>query len=520
MHKKSTCEREGKELKRDFFNKFNLGTSNFVTPGKQLEYVSECKPDSTAVICLDKEQNCSVITWHQLHVYSSQLAWYLIENEIGPGSIVLTMFPNSIEHIIAVFAIWKTGACYMPMSYKAAESEIREACDTIHPNAAFAECKIPGLKFCLSADEIYEAMEGRSKEMPSDRLANQNMISLSGGTSGKMKFIRQNLPCGLDDETIRSWSFMSGMGFEQRQLLVGPLFHGAPHSAAFNGLFMGNTLVLTRNLCPGNILNMIKKYKIEFIQMVPTLMNRLAKLEGVGKEDFASLKALCHTGGVCSPWLKQIWIDLLGPEKIYEMYSMTECIGLTCIRGDEWVKHPGSIGRPVGDCKVSIQDENGREVAPLEIGEIYMTAPASYLVTEYINWEPLEVKEGGFRSVGDIGYVDEQGYLYFSDRRSDMLVSGGENVFATEVETALLRYKDILDAVVVGIPDEDMGRRLHAVIESGKEIPAEELKTFLGQYLTPYKIPKTFEFVRSIRRGDNGKADRKRILEDCIARGV
>ena len=94
-------------------------------------------------------------------------------------------FPNSIEHIIAVFAIWKTGACYMPMSYKAAESEIREACDTIHPNAAFAECKIPGLKFCLSADEIYEAMEGRSKEMPSDRLANPNMISLSGGTSGK-----------------------------------------------------------------------------------------------------------------------------------------------------------------------------------------------------------------------------------------------------------------------------------------------------------------------------------------------
>ena len=106
-------------MKRDFFNKFNLGTSNFVTPGKQLEYVSECKPDSTAVICLDKEQNCSVITWHQLHVYSSQLAWYLIENEIGPGSIVLTMFPNSIEHIIAVFAIWKAGACYMPMSYKA-----------------------------------------------------------------------------------------------------------------------------------------------------------------------------------------------------------------------------------------------------------------------------------------------------------------------------------------------------------------------------------------------------------------
>ena len=101
---------------------------------------------------------------------------------------------------------------------------------------------------------------------------------------------------------------------------------------------MGNTLVLTRNLCPGNILNMIKKYKIEFIQMVPTLMNRLAKLEGVGKEDFASLKALCHTGGVCSPWLKQIWIDLLGPEKIYEMYSMTECIGLTCIRGEDVYK--------------------------------------------------------------------------------------------------------------------------------------------------------------------------------------
>lgn len=507
-------------IRGDFFNRFNKGKSDFVTPGKQLEYISQLKPDSSAIICIDKEQKVSSVTWHELHVCSNRLACFLMEKGVGPGSVIVVTLPNSIEHIIAVFAIWKTGACYLPVPYKTAGAEMDQICQIIAPEGAFSDFDVSGMKFCLDSRGIYSAMEGQEDTMPKDITANPNMISLSGGTSGKLKFIRQNVACGLDDNTLRHWFAMSGMDFEQRQLFLGPLFHGAPHTAAFNGLFAGNTLIMPRNLCPDNVVRLIKEYQIEFVQTVPTVMNRILKLPDIKKEDFASVKALCHTGGYCFAHLKKLWIDLLGPEKVYEIYSMTEIIGLTCIRGDEWLKHYGSIGLPAGTGKISIRDEEGRELPPYKIGEIFMTPPVDCFITEYINQEPLKAEKGGFKSVGDIGYMDDQGYLYFSDRRSDMLVIGGENVFATEVEAALLRCQKVIDAVVIGIPDEEWGRRLHAVVEAAEDISKEELVCCLGEYLPPYKIPKSFEFVKRIPRGDNGKADRDKILKECITRGI
>lgn len=508
------------DVRGDFFNKFNLGESDFVTPGMQLEYISRYKPDSTAIIYIDKDDCKTTISWRELHNRSSQFAWKLIEDGMGPGSVILVTLPNCIEHIIAAFAIWKAGACYFPISHKTARLELEEICQTVSPVGAFSDFNVPGTAFCLDSKTIYQTMEGKKVEMPPDIEAAPNMISPSGGTSGKLKFIRQNVPAGLDDNIIQNWFAMSGMNFEQRQLFVGPLFHGAPHTAAFNGLFIGNTLIIPRNLCPLNIVKLIKEYQIEYIQMVPTLMNRIAKLPDIRKEDFASVKALCHTGGFCSAHLKKMWLDLLDPEKLYEIYSMTEVIGLTCIRGDEWLKHYGSIGLPVGSGKVSIRDGQGRELPPYEAGEIFMTPPAEFFMTEYMNREPLEVKNGGFRSVGDIGYVDEDGYLYFSDRRSDMFVLGGENVFVTEVETAILRCGAVLDAVVIGIPDEEWGRRLHAVVETAGKIDEEELQVCLKQYLSPVKIPKSFEFVSHIQRGDNGKADRGKILNNYLLRNA
>lgn len=507
-------------LSGSFFNKFNRGTSNFVTAGMQLKYVADYKPDSTAIIYIDKEEKTSFITWRQLFIQSNKLAWMLKEKKIEPGAVIMVAWPNCIEHIIVAFAIWKIGACYLPISNKTAANELLEISNMISPSIAFAEFDVPGVPSTLNIKMMYEGMEGQPEEMPEDIEADPNMISLSGGTSGKPKLIRQNMPSGISDDIFQIWFHMSGMGFEQRQLLLGPLFHGAPHTAAFNGLFSGNTLVIPRNLCPCNIVKLIKKYQIEYIQMVPTILNRIIKLPGIQKKDFASIKAICHTSGFCSDWLKQRWMNLLEPKKVYEIYSMTEIIGLTCIRGDEWLKHPGSVGLPVGNGKILICDNQGRELPPRELGEIYMTSPAECFSTEYMNKGQLEITACGFRSVGDFGYVDEEGYLYFVDRRNDMLVTGGENVFVTEVESALLRHKDIMDVIVIGIPDEEWGRRIHAVIESIRELPEEELRAFLRQYLSPYKIPKTFEFVKSLRRVGNCKTDRDRILRECVARGV
>ena len=313
---------------------------------------------------------------------------------------------------------------------------------------------------------------------------------------------------------------VSGMDFDQIQLLAGPLFHGAPHIAAMNGLFTGGTLILPPSLCPDILVECVEKYKVQFIQTVPTLMHRIIKMAGLKKESFASLQALCHTGGVCSEWLKRAWLEILPPEKIYEMYSMTEVIGMCAIRGDEWLRHPGSVGLPQYGSKISIRDCDGKELGPYEVGNIYMSPPAGFFYTEYINERPLNTLDDNFRSVGDMGYVDSEGYLYFADRRSDMIVTGGENVFAAEVENAMLRDPHVLDAVVVGIPDAEWGRRLHAVLETDGQIDAAELKSFLKQFLLPYKIPKTYEFVKRIKRKENGKIARDEVLNDCIARGV
>ena len=502
--------------KQVHFNKFNQGTADFVTPGRQLEYIADVHPDRDAIIAIDKEGSTSKISYDRLRKDSNRLAHFLLERGIGPGSRVMVLYPNCIEHFIAAFAIWKTGACYVPVSHKAAAYEIEASCTALRPQAAFSDIEVPCTTLNIPLAKLPALLENQPDTFPPDVKANPNLINLSGGTTGKMKFIRQTFPCGLDDQILESWFYMSGMEFEERQLLTGPLFHGAPHTVGFNGLFCGNTLIVPRNLCPENILHLIEAYKIEYVQMVPTLMGRIGKLAACTKDALSSIRALCHTGGACPAWLKEEWIELLAPEKVYEIYSMTECIGITCIRGDAWLKHKGSVGRPITGSKVSIRDMEGNEVPPDRIGEIYMTVPGHYRMTEYVNADPLRELPGGFRTVGDLGFVDKDGYLYYADRRTDVIVVGGENVFARQVEEALLRYPKIHDAVVVGLPDEDMGRRLEAVIETPYKIDVAELETFLGQYLSAHKIPKIYHFEKALLRNPSGKPDRKALYAQCV----
>ena len=495
-----------------------------MTPGRQLEYIADADPERTAVIAVDRAGNEEKLSYDALRRKSNQLAHFLRSKGVGPGSRVLVLYPNGIAHFIAAFAIWKTGACYVPISHKAADFEIESLCRELRPLVSFSEAAVPCAKLRLREADLSGVLEGQPDTFPEDVQSNPNLITVSGGTSGRQKFIAQTFPCGLDDGILRGWFYMSGMEFGQRQLLTGPLFHGAPHTVAFNGLFVGNTLVVPGSLSPEHILQLIGQYQIEYVQMVPTMMNRLAKLPGCTKEAFASVKALCHTGGACAGWLKEHWIGLLGAKKVFEIYSMTECVGITCIRGDAWLSHKGSVGRPVQGSSISIRDEAGRELPPGEIGEIYMTVPGNYRLTEYVNSEPLRELPGGFRSVGDMGFVDQEGYLYYADRRMDLVVVGGENVFVRQIEDSLLQHPKIRDAVVVGIPDEDMGHRLEAIIEAPQDIDREELRQFLAKRLSPYKIPKAIYAAEQLPKSRSGKTDRNAAcaycLQQCAAGGA
>ena len=502
----------------EHFNLFNPEDDGFFTPGKQLENIARVKPDEPALIYISPENKESVTTWRQLEVLSNRIAWYLIEQGIQPGKSVIAALPNIPTHIALAFGIWKAGGCYVPISSRVPQRNMAEICRCVAPSLVVTNRKKPEGYQSLSTAELRSLCENYPETLPPDILAIPNLSNCSGGTTGKTKVIQQNTAAGESGPGLHRWFRYSGMAFEQRQLLAGPLFHGAPHTAAFNGLYSGNTLVMPSSFDAADIVRLIKKYQIEYVQMVPTLMQRIIKLPDFHKEDLASLKAMSHTGGICSRDLKLQWLEIIPAERLYEIYSMTECIGMTYIRGDDWLKHQGSVGKMEGG-HISIRDEEGKELPAGQIGEIYMSWGDWDLDVHYNNVPELESDSRGFKSVGDMGWLDEEGYLYFADRRSDMIVTGGENVFAAEVETVLKKHRKVVDAVVVGLPDKEWGHRIHAIVESSEAVTAKELIKFALDYLPPYKIPKSFEFVESIPRNESGKVVRNRLIEESLEKG-
>ena len=310
-------------MRTQHFNIFNTGTESFFTPGTQLANIARVKPDAPAVIYVSPENKETVMTWQELHELSNRIAWYLLDQGIGPGKSVLAALPNIPTHIALAFGIWKTGACYVPVSNRAPQRNLMEICACVSPALVITNRKKPDGYPGLSTAELRTLCAGCPADMSPDVLAIPNLANCSGGTTGKTKVIEQDMPAGESDEGLRTWFAVSGMRFEMRQLLAGPLFHGAPHSAAFNGLYCGNTLVMPAKLDAETIVRLIKKYHIEYVQMVPTLMQRISRMPGFRKEDLASIEVLCHTGGVCSQDLKREWLQIIPPERLYEMYAMT-----------------------------------------------------------------------------------------------------------------------------------------------------------------------------------------------------
>ena len=497
------------------FNIFNTGEESFFTPGAQLANIAKVKPDAPAIVYINPDNKESVMSWHTLEVLSNRIAWYLLDQGITKGKSVIVALPNIPTHIALAFGIWKAGGCYVPISNRVPKRNLLEICECVSPSLVVTNRWKPEEYKSISSSELKELSKEYPEHMPPDVLAIPNLANCSGGSSGKTKVIQQNMAAGESDEGLQSWFSISGMRFEMRQLLAGPLFHGAPHSAAFNGLYSGNTLYMPSCFDAKAMVALIKKYQIQYVQMVPTLMQRILQLPGFKKEDLASLEVFCHTGGACSADLKRKWFDILPPEKIYEIYSMTECVGMTAIRGDEWLTHIGSVGRmPFGE--IAIRDEDGKDLPVGETGEIFMSWGTNMPKVEYKNVTPLACDERGFRSVGDIGYVDEEGYLYFKDRRSDMIVTGGENVFAAEIENVLKKHKKVADAIVVGLPDKEWGRRIHAFVETTESVDDKTLIKFALNYLPPYKIPKSFEYIDCIPRNESGKVIRSQMVDDYL----
>ena len=226
------------------------------------------------------------------------------------------------------------------------------------------------------------------------------------------------------------------------------------------------------------------------------------------------MQTLWHLAAPCPAWLKECFIEWLGAEVIWELYAGTEGQGTTMIRGDEWLTHKGSVGRPVEACEIKIVGEAGETLPSGDVGEVFLRPLTGQGTTyRYIGAEAKSI-EGGWESLGDLGWMDEEGYLYLTDRLSDMILSGGANIYPAEVEAAIDAFPGVRSSAVIGLPDDDMGARLHAIIDRPEgSVDVEEMNAHLADHLVRYKIPKSFEFVPEPVRDDAGKVRRKALRE-------
>jgi len=305
-------------------------------------------------------------------------------------------------------------------------------------------------------------------------------------------------------------------------LVPGPLYHGAPFSAAFGGLFCGCKVVVMQRFDALRCLELIARHGVDRMTVVPTMMQRIWRLPPEQREgaNISSLEFVLTGSAPCPAWLMRAWIEWLGPEVMHEAFGPSERTGGTFITGTEWLAHPGSVGKSSAGAKLKILDDHGRELLPGEMGEIYMLPPGGPGSTYHYVGASARLTEDGWESVGDMGYLDAEGYLYLGDRRSDMVLCAGRNIYPAEVEAAIDAYPGVRSSAVIGLPDDDLGQRLYAIVDTGPDesaIDAQCIRQHLEELLVHYKIPSSIEMVTTLLRDDAGKMRRSALRAERLS---
>ena len=467
-----------------------------------VSYWADKQPDAIA-ISHEQQQ----INWQDLEASTNQLARAYAELGVKTDDFVTVALPNGIEFFQACLAIWKLGATPQPVSAKLPKFEQDQIIELANPSlvvGATADIGLPtGFKpnASLSTDPLPEQTAASFKAMT------------SGGSTGRPKLIVSANPAvwDIDLEYLQ-------IPLQGSMLIPGPLYHNGPFLWGMIALFRGNRVVVTTRFDAEQTLELLDEHKVDVVYMVPTMMQRIWKLPEVTRTqyDLSHLKALWHLAAPCPAWLKEAYIEWLGASVIWELYGGTEGTGSTIISGEEWLDHRGSVGKPGDTTEMKIVGEDGESLPPGEIGELYIrpvSGPGS--TYRYIGAESKAI-EGGWESLGDLGYFDEDGYLYLADRHTDMILCGGANIYPAEVEAAIDAFPSVRSSAVIGLPDEDLGNTVHAIVDAPAGITEAALLDHLSERLVRYKVPRTFEFVTEPLRDDAGKVRRKQLRADRL----
>jgi fatty-acyl-CoA synthase len=481
----------------------------------------------------------TVVTFDDLEARANRLAHRFRQAGLREGDTVAILMENN-EHIHAVmWAARRSGLYYVPINTHLTAAEAAYIVDNsgakaIIGSAALRETLVhlkehlpdglPDLLMIADGElpgwERYPECVARQPDTPIEDEVEGDLLQYSSGTTGRPKGIKRELPHvppaeapGMMSALVEFW-----MTPESVYLSPAPLYHTAPSVWSMSAQAGGITTVVLEKFDPEGTLDAIQRHRVTHSQFVPAMFTRMLKLPRSVRDsyDVSSLLRVMHAAAPCPVEIKKQMIEWWGPI-IDEYYASSEAIGSTLISADEWLAHPGSVGKPMA-CQIHILGEDGSELPPGQPGEIYFEGGYSF---EYLN-DPTKTAASrdkhGWVTVGDVGYVDDEGYLYLTDRRHHMIISGGVNIYPQEAENLLVTHPKVLDAAVFGVPDDEMGQRVMAAVQTvdpadATDEFADELTAWLRDRLAHYKCPRSIAFEAQLPRTDTGKLYKNGLIE-------
>lgn len=488
------------------------------------------------------------ISWSEAHARVAGLAAVFAEAGLRRGDCVALLSTNRAEFVEAFIACVASGLQVAPINWHLVPDEISYilkdsgaraivADETLIAKAVDAIAKIDSAHIDLrivtgmvpvGRFQAYEPAVARTPASPLTAGPAGGVMFYTSGTTGKPKGVLRHDESAPEVAGLaeRGELFCSRLGIPDDgvSLVCGPLYHTGPLGFARWPVFAGRTTVLQHGFDAAATLQTIDTHRVTTSHMVPTQFVRFLLLPEAVKAAFdgSSLVAVLHGGAPCPPELKRQMVDWWGP-KLIEYYGATETLVISMATSQEWLDHPGTVGRPVPDVEVLVLDDDGAPLPAGQTGQLYIRSRTG-ADFEY-HGDPAKTAaahgDTGALTVGDVGHVDEDGYIYITDRKTDMIISGGANIYPAEIEAVLTAHPKVLDAAVVGVPDPEFGERAVALVELAHDTPSDALRDELVQHcrerLAGYKVPKELRFDTALPRTAAGKMQKKALQQMVIA---
>jgi fatty-acyl-CoA synthase/long-chain acyl-CoA synthetase len=505
-----------------------------------LTRLAAAQPAKTAVVDDRPDGRVAALSFAELEAEVNRLANALRVRGVRRGDKVVWCGPNSIGVVRMLHAARKLGATAVPLNYRLTPEEaafVVDDCDaeTVYVDAEYAGLaarirpETPKLRQLLVFDgpapegtepveALLAAAPAAAPPPPEEPAAT---IIYTSGTTGKPKGAMRR---GLGDpEQIRAMVEHIGYRPDDVYLTTGPLYHSGPGGFMVLAHNLGNTVVIQRRFDPEDWLRLVAKYRVTTTFSAPTPIRMVCHLpaETRARYERGSMRRMIANAAPWSSALKELYLADFPEDSLWEVYGSTELGVNTILAPADQRRKRGSCGRPAPTVEIKLFDEQGREVVqPGVPGELYVRSRTVFdtYYKNHAKWE--EDRRGSFHTVGDVAYFDDEGYLYICDRKKDMIISGGMNIYPAEIEAALELHPRIVDVAVFGIPSEEWGEAVHAVVvaQPGAPLSADEVIAFAREHLAGYKIPRSISFVDEIPRTGSGKI-LKRVLREPFWKG-